>query len=303
MYLCWVLALLGCEERPEASKEVTVSNSNKKQLTSVKSTANKEGSEFTRSASEKVITLSAGDTLISLLEKYQFTARDSLMLERAVKPWRSLTKLQAGQAIAISVEQGQVQSIAFELAFATLLRATRDQSHWQVTEHQLASKKTIKHLSGTIETSFFVDATKMGIPQDIINQSIVALSNFLDFQRKLYPGDNIDFVYTQLELVDAPSIMKQQQKVMALEHIGVSSAKQNYRLFYFIDDTQSSAFYFPSGKLAQSFLMKTPLNGARLSSHFGQRHHPVLGYSRMHKGLDFGARLEHQSWRQEQGRS
>ena len=110
------------------------------------------------------------------------------MLERAVKPWRSLTKLQAGQAIAISVEQGQVQSIAFELAFATLLRATRDQSHWQVTEHQLASKKTIKHLSGTIETSFFVDAIKMGIPQDIINQSIV---NLMMMSVSLYEAQNL----------------------------------------------------------------------------------------------------------------
>ncbi len=134
------------------------------------------------------------------------------------------------------------------------------------------------------EQSFIYSATKSGISYDVIDKFYDVLSFDVDFERDIYPEDSYKVFYEEKYTQDGEFI-----EVGPLLYAELNLHGKEIKLYRFKKDNGKTAFYDENGKGASKTLKKTPINGARISSNFGYRTHPILGFTKFHKGVDFAA--------------
>lgn len=139
---------------------------------------------------------------------------------------------------------------------------------------------------GVVETSLYVDALDAGASPQIVADIANLLAYSVDFQREIYPGDPFEILFEEMVTPDGRQVGTGDFLYVRFE----PQQRRNLEYWRFEGANGQVGFYGSTGESAKRFLMKTPINGARLSSSFGPRRHPVLGYNRMHKGTDFAAR-------------
>ncbi len=139
---------------------------------------------------------------------------------------------------------------------------------------------------GVIEDSLFLAADRAGLEHEVLIELIRIFSFDVDFQREIRTGDSFELVYERF--VDESGNVAKTGQVLAAS-LTLSGKPLTYYRFH--PKGEPRADYFNAkGQSVRKTLMRTPIDGARLSSGFGKRKHPVLGYTRMHKGTDFAAR-------------
>jgi murein DD-endopeptidase MepM/ murein hydrolase activator NlpD len=140
------------------------------------------------------------------------------------------------------------------------------------------------HRAGArIDSSLYLAAMQAGIPARVVVQMIHMFSYEVDFQRDIKPGDSFEVYYNYYYTPDGKPAKEGEIAYAAMHLLGRTVALYRYQP----RDEDTSDFFDSQGQSAKSMLMKTPVDGARISSGFGMRFHPVLGYTRMHKGIDF----------------
>ena len=155
------------------------------------------------------------------------------------------------------------------------------------TSHELKAKLSpgISYVAGDVDQSIYQTATGLGAGDQQIVDYADIFGYDIDFQREVQTGDHFGMLYETFE--DERGQQVKTGAVLMATMDGAALSKAFYR--YTPSDDGVVDYFDETGQSAKKFLMKTPINGARLSSSFGNRKHPVLGYTKLHKGTDFAA--------------
>ncbi|MDK1290605.1 M23 family metallopeptidase [Pseudoalteromonas umbrosa] len=240
--------------------------------------------------SSHIVRVEAGENLLGVLKRFGVTTPQVISLIAAVKPWLDLNKLASGQAIQVILnENGDFKAISIGVRFATIITATLAEQGWQVKESQLETEFIDRHIQVNVGGSLYNSALDAGMDVEVIQRAIAILSYQVDFQRSLQETDVFEVIYQSTQLIN-PHALSREGDLNKVRYIKLTIAGQVHALYLFEESGDKyERFYYADGRPVQSFLLKTPLNGARLSSTFGHRKHPILGFTRLHKGLDFAA--------------
>ena len=136
----------------------------------------------------------------------------------------------------------------------------------------------------TIDRGIYRTAKQSGIENSIVAQFARLYGFEVDFQRDLKKNDKIKIFYERY--LDDDGVPQRTGNIIYSE---ITNAERNIILYRYEYPNGSIAYFTPEGKSIEKSLMRTPINGAKLSSRYGFRIHPILGYNQMHQGTDFAA--------------
>ncbi|WP_240035696.1 M23 family metallopeptidase [Hwanghaeella grinnelliae] len=137
--------------------------------------------------------------------------------------------------------------------------------------------------SGHIQTSLYEAALDAGVPATVLNDLIQIFSFDIDFQREVQKGDKFALLY---DLVTADGAIVDTGAIQVAE---MTVRGELHRYYRFKDEHGFWDYFDEKGQSVRKALLRTPIDGARLTSGFGKRKHPILGYTKMHRGVDFAA--------------
>jgi murein DD-endopeptidase MepM/ murein hydrolase activator NlpD len=248
------------------------------------------GSEFF--VSQKKVAIAKGDTLMDLLVKNSVPRNEAYEAIQALRKVYDPRALNPGHAITVYFHQDPAiadptfSGLEIEKDVISSVRVSRDENGgYKADKEEKEVNSVLKGFSGKIDSSLYVSAKAQGVPDSVIIDLIRMYSWGVDFQRDIQTGDAFEVMYEQYQTADGAVVPGKGDIVYAK-----LTLSGNDMPFYLYKDSAGDADYFDeTGQSAKKTLMKTPIDGARLSSGFGMRKHPVLGYSKMHKGVDFAA--------------
>ncbi len=136
---------------------------------------------------------------------------------------------------------------------------------------------------GVIKSSLYKSATQENINPNVIIEFARLYGFQIDFQRDIRKNDSFQLIYEVF--VDENGVIFENGNIIYANLI----LRGQYNQLYYFPKKKFDGHYDENGKSIKKALMKTPINGARLSSSFGMRKHPILGYNKMHRGTDFAA--------------
>ena len=159
-----------------------------------------------------------------------------------------------------------------------------EKGYYRARKEEKALTHELKVVRGVVQESLYLDAGRQGVPARILHGMIKAFSFDIDFQRSFQKGDEYGLIY---DTYTDPDSLREESGDLAFAYLKLRG--QELRLYRFQTSKGPVGYYNAKGESVKKGLLRTPIDGARISSGFGRRKHPILGYSKMHKGVDFAA--------------
>lgn len=240
----------------------------------------------------KTVKAGAGDTFMKLLVKAGADRSSAHSAIGAMRKTYHPRYLKRGQKIAVTlqpiswgVKTGEFIGYHFDPSVEESIKVSRlENGRFTVQKTKRILHRKDVRISGSIQSSLYVSASKAGLRASTLADLIRLLSWDVDFQRDIQKNDKFDVMVERLHQQNGD--FARWGKILYAEL--VLSGKP-IRLYRYESKNHGVEYFDEKGRSAQKALMKTPINGARLSSRFGRRRHPILGFTRMHRGVDFAA--------------
>lgn len=234
------------------------------------------------------LTLKRRETLIELLRRNNFSSSSAHAAVLALGKVANMRRLQAGQKFSvtrIADDEETIDALWFRESFGQEAHVKLNEDGRYTSENKPVMTANITELvEGTIEDNLYLSAKQAGLPDGVIIELIRMLSFDVDFEREIRRGDTFSVYY---ERQYAPAYGDKKNGNILHVDLGLKRNPVSATLFEASDGTRD--YFRPDGKSTRRTLMKTPLDVAVVTSRYGSRKHPVLGYTRMHKGVDFRA--------------
>ena len=234
--------------------------------------------------------LQEGENLSLLLARAGIPNNDRYAIAAVLEEHMDLRRLRTGKEFTMTIRHDglsrELNTLEVLPSVDTIVIVDRNANTGVYTARAIPNELTsqLSAGEGEITQSLFATAVQQGVPDAIILRAIQAYSFNVDFQRDIQPNDSFAILYEQDFFSDGTLARNG-----AILHASLVLSGRNLELFRYEDGEGFVDYYNRDGESMRRFLMRTPIDGARLSSRFGMRHHPVLGYSRMHRGVDFAA--------------
>ena len=233
----------------------------------------------------RLVRVVAGDTLMGILVDAGVAPADAQNAITALQPVWNPRDLKVGQEIALQFAAERLQEMRFAPALDRDVVVARAGDGHFASHAQLHPLTRVPELAiGVIHTSLFDAASEAGVPMSVLADMIHAFSYDVDFQREVHPEDSFEVMFERLhdesgKPVGAGNVV----------YASMTLSGTRLRLYRYTPSGSFADFFTAHGESVRKALLRTPVDGARLSSRFGMRHHPILGYTKMHRGVDFAA--------------
>ena len=237
----------------------------------------------------KQLEVKSGDTVAGLLQSAGLEGSEAYQAVKALGEYYDVRKVKSGQKIDVYFKDTPSETLEFAKLSMKIdpvkeinVVPTDDGYSASIDEKELFTRRYAR--KATIQTSLYGSAARASIPSSVIAKMIRIYSWNIDFQRDIRKGDNIEVLYEAFETEDGEFA-----RYGEVLYANLSVGGREYPIYRFEKASGDVDYFEPDGMSIRKTLMKTPVDGARISSGFGMRRHPVLGYNKMHKGMDFAA--------------
>ena len=240
----------------------------------------------------KAVVIGRGDTLSKALTRAGGTREEAEAAIVAFRKVHNPRKLRVGQTLSLAFdpENGsngapRLASLALDVAADRDVVVTRSNDGIflpSVVDRPL--DRVLQRTVGTIDSSLYVSALAAGMPNQVLMEMVHIFSFDVDFQWDIQPGDRFEVLYEAVfnragEFVENGPIL----------YANLEVGEREVELFRYEPGEGPADYIDAQGASVRKALMRTPINGARLSSAYGMRRHPILGYNKKHLGVDFAA--------------
>ena len=239
----------------------------------------------------KIVNVRKGDTLMKALTRAGAPRREAHEAISVLNDVFDPRRLRIGQEIRLALAPLQGKTKQDRLLSVHIATAVDREVNVQRGETGFVSEKVVRQLDkgfvrakGIIKNSLFLAARRNGVPIGVLMEMIRIFSWDVDFQRDIQRGDSFEVFFERFHDDEARPVKEGNVLYAAMTLSGTK-----VQLFRHVLKDGIVDYFNEKGQSARKALLRTPVNGARLSSRYGKRRHPILGYSKMHRGLDFAA--------------
>ena len=262
-------------------EKISIIDSNKKITKFIK-----ENNEINIHQNEVILTVKKNDTFGKLIDKYILDNRLQNELIYKLNDLYDLKKLKIGQKIYLykNNDSDYISKIIIPINFFTDIVINIKNNNIFLLKKETELTQDTESNSIIINSSVYDDGIKSNLPVKILSDAIRLLSFDVDFQRDIQKGNKLEISFETYYNNEKDSF-----SYGNIKYIKLSFNKNFFEYFFFKTDEGYDDYFTKEGKNVKKALLKTPLDGARLSSSFGMRKHPISGYNKLHKGVDFAA--------------